>query len=444
MFPPVDDRSARGLAAAVARAIRTGDLAIGERLPPVRTIARDIGISPTTVSEAWQELIRTGAIETRGRNGTFVREPDPILAPRRYRQVTDARAGFDLDLSTGTPDPSLLPPIGAALARAAERGDLTTSYADDPVLPELGEVLRERWPFAPDALTVVDGAMDALDRVLRESVRIGDRVVVEDPTFPPLLDLLGVLGAEVVGVAIDSEGVLPRDLRDAVAAARPTIVVLQPRAQNPTGASFTPERGERLAAALADADVLVVEDDHSGDIAIAPPVSIGAWLPERTIRIHGFSKSHGPDLRIAAVGGAAGPIDRLATRRQLGPGWSSRLLQATLADLVTDDASRACVQRAGLAYAERQAAFASACRDHGMTIDFVADGINTWLRVADEQHALVSLASRGIGVAPGTPFRLTNVAPHLRVTIAGLTHDFDRVASAVAGVARAPAGVRRA
>ena len=85
------------------------------------------------------------------------------------------------------------------------RQSLTSSYLDNPVLPELDERLRAGWPFAAEELTVVDGAMDALDRVAQVVVRLGDRVVVEHPTFPPLLDLLDELGAEVIGVDLDDE-----------------------------------------------------------------------------------------------------------------------------------------------------------------------------------------------------------------------------------------------
>ncbi|HAN35327.1 MAG TPA: GntR family transcriptional regulator, partial [Acidimicrobiaceae bacterium] len=58
-----------------------------------------------------------------------------------------------------------------------------------------------------------------------------------------------------------------------------------------------------LAALLANSDALVVEDDHSGDIASGALVSLGKWLPQRTVHIRSYSKSHGPDLRLAAVGG---------------------------------------------------------------------------------------------------------------------------------------------
>ncbi|MFD0523044.1 GntR family transcriptional regulator [Paractinoplanes durhamensis] len=71
----VDDRSARGIAAAVGRLVSAGSLPVGTRLPTVRDVARELGVSPTTVSEAWRSLTRAGAIQTRGRSGTFVATP---------------------------------------------------------------------------------------------------------------------------------------------------------------------------------------------------------------------------------------------------------------------------------------------------------------------------------------------------------------------------------
>src|SRR5882724_3617490 len=84
----VEDRSARGIAAAVSRLVTAGRLPAGARLPTVRDVARELGVSPTTVSEAWQSLARAGAIQTRGRSGTFVAAP--VLPPRqrwRYSQL---------------------------------------------------------------------------------------------------------------------------------------------------------------------------------------------------------------------------------------------------------------------------------------------------------------------------------------------------------------------
>lgn len=415
----IDDRSAKGIAGAIGRMISSGSLPVDERLPTVRELSRRLGVSPTTVSEAWRTLAEVGAIEARGRLGTYVRQPTGPGSPRRYRRVTEGPGHFALDLSTGTPDPALLPDLGPVIANVS-RQSLTSSYLDQPVLPDLEVALRERWPFTPETITVVDGALDALDRVAQVIVRLGDRVVVEHPTFPPLLDLLDLLGAEVIGVDVDDDGISVDGLRDALTL-DPVAVFLQPRAHNPTGVSMTARRAKAVAGLLARSNAVVVEDDHSGDISSAPDVSIGTHLPGRTVHIRSFSKSHGPDLRLAAVGGAGDVITAAANRRLLGPGWSSRILQAVLLALLDDPAvsDRLAVARAE--YARRRAAVTDVLSDRGVPFTG-SDGINLWMSVADERSALVTLAARGIGAAPGEPFMVRDDTPHLRLTV-GLLGD---------------------
>src|SRR3954464_2830823 len=119
-----------------------------------------------------------------------------------------------------------------------------SSYLDDPVLDELRVELLRDWPYATvhllvaedamDALLVVDRAMDALDLLTRALLRPGDLVVVENPGFPPLLDLLEDRGVEVVGVPPDEDGIRPEPL-EALLPRRPAALVLQPRGHNPTG-----------------------------------------------------------------------------------------------------------------------------------------------------------------------------------------------------------------
>lgn len=410
----IDDRSARGIAAAISRLVTSGALEPGHRLPTVRDLATRLGRSPTTVSEAWQSLAAARVIETRGRAGTFVVGPPHPSGPRRYRRLTEGPGPFALDLSTGTPDPELLPDLGPALGRVSRR-TLTQSYLDDPVLPELDEVLRARWPFSVEALTVVDGAMDGLDRVATEIVRLGDRVAVENPCFPPLLDLLEQLGAEVIPLDLDDEGIVAGSLRAALARGI-VAVFLQPRAQNPTGWSMSATRAKRLAALVRAKNVLVVEDDHSGDIASAPAVSLGTHVPDQCVHILSFSKSHGPELRLAALGGAGDVVGRVASRRLLGPGWSSRLLQNVLVELAADGAAVAQVAAAREVYADRRARLVAALDDRGVRCTGT-DGINLWFEVHDEHRALVTLAAQGIGAAPGTPFVVEpDHQDHLRIT----------------------------
>ena len=419
----IETRNAQGIAAGIGRLITSGDLEAGTRLPTVRALAKDLEVSPTTVSEAWRILAEVGAIEAKGRNGTFVRQAPAPGSGHRYRRVTEGPGHFALDLSTGTPDPALLPDLGPIVAVVA-RQNLTSSYLDPPVLPELEEALRRAWPFDPEAVTVVDGAMDAIDRIAQVVVRLGDRVVVENPTFPPVLDLLDQLGAEVIGVDVDAEGISLAGLRSALEA-KPSMVFLQPRAQNPTGTTLSTRRARAIAKLVKGTRAVVVEDDHIGDIATAEPISVGAWLPGQTVHIRSFSKSHGPDLRLAAVGGAGEVVDALAARRLLGPGWSSRILQAVLLGMLRDAGTAEQITRARAVYAERRTAFARALGEHGIDAPS-ADGINHWVRVANEQATAIALAAQGIGVAPGAPFLVRPGAQHVRVTI-GLVDDPDQI-----------------
>jgi len=438
----VDDRSPRGIAAAVHRMIRAGEVQPGDRLPTVRDLGVALGVSPATVSEAWQALGAVGAIHARGRAGTFVRDVAEPTRPTRYLGIGGAPTTDEdsaLDLSTGTPDPDLLPALHEAIERFSSGATAwTSSYLDEPVLAALREHLEQSWPFRAQRLTVVDGALDALSRIVDQLVGLGDRVVMESPGFPPLIDLLERAGADVIAVAIDDQGMIPAELTRALQSA-PVAVFLQPRAHNPTGTSMTRFRSSQLAEVLAGSRAWVIEDDHCGDISLADDVSIGQFLPERCVHIRSYSKSHGPDLRIAAVGGAAEVIDPIVARRMLGPGWTSRLLQAVLLDLLTHSDPQEAVTRARDAYARRSTLLREKLKDRGVASS-PGDGINVWIPVEDERSALITLAAAGVRVAPGSPFVPTagDSSSHgIRVTTGRLPDDESRIDEVAEIIARA-------
>lgn len=428
----LSDASARGLAEAVSRAVGDGVLAGGTKLPPVRSVAGELQLSPSTVNSAWQLLRRAGTIRTDGRRGTIVASPG-TGGPGRYRAALRQRTAFGLDLSTGVPDPALLP----ALPDPRGLSPAPSSYLDEPVLPALGALLRSRWPYPSERLAIFDGAMDAVDHVATALLRLGDLALVENPCFPPLLDLLDTLGVRVAGVATDEHGMLPGPLADALTR-RPAAVFLQPRALNPTGASWSPSRSAALAAALSPhPSVYVVEDDSAGDLSSGPALSVGTHLPRQTVHVRSFSKSHGPDLRLAAVSGPATLLDPILERRLLGQGWTSRLLQHLLLTLLTEPSSVAAVAAARDEYARRRRLITSGLAAAGIVLP-PGEGLNLWLPVEDEQAALLSLASGGIGAAAGTAFTVgAGTPPHLRVTVGLVTTDHAAVAERLARAARA-------
>jgi DNA-binding transcriptional MocR family regulator len=436
----VDDRSAKGIALALSTGIDRGILRPGERLPPIRRVARDLQVAPATISAAWSQLARAGLIETDGRRGTRVREAS--VGPRRYRRALDSQAAYRVDLSTGLPDPRLLPDLHAAMQRVP-RDDKQHSYLEEPVVPALRAVLEESWPHPVEALTVVDGAMDAHSQFVAAHLRFGDRVAVEQPCFPPLLDLLEMAGAVPIGVGYDAHGPVVPDVV-AAADAGAKVLFFQPWGQNPSGQSLAQPRADALAAALVGRDIVVVEDDSAGGTPSGPPVSLGSLLPERTVLVRSFSKTHGPDLRLAAIGGPAGVVRPIVERRYLGQGWSSRLVQSILLDLLTEDSSRALVADAQATYAARTAAMADALAERGVCVPG-RDGINVWVPVAEQGAALLHLAAAGVRAASGDPFWIsTPGADHIRITTSSIDGDPDRGHPGVTDLADLVADAARA
>lgn len=424
--------SAREIAASVEAAVRTGRLVPGDSLPTVRGLADGLGVSPGTVAAAYAALRRRGLVVTAGRRGTRVSGRPPLPA----HPVAPRRAGIR-DLASGAPDPELLPALGPVLAGLAPGARLYDEAPNLPALVELarGQLDRDGVPAGPVA--VVSGALDGIERTLVGNTRPGDRVAVEDPGFPPVYDLLAALGLSPEPVRLDRDGLVPADLERALAA-RAVALVVTPRAQNPTGAALGPERAAELADVLdRHPDVLVVEDDHAGQVAGAPyrtlAVGRGRWAVVRSV-----SKALGPDLRLAVLGGDHDTVARVEGRQLLGPGWVSHLLQATVAALWADAATGRLLERAAAAYAARRGTLLAALAGHGIAA-MGDSGLNVWVPVPEEARAATALLDAGWAVAAGERYRLRSPAA-VRVTVATMREpeEAERLAAALAEVLTPP------
>lgn len=411
--PAVLVATGEGIAGAVEALTARGVLAPGARLPTVRALARRLEVSPTTVAAAWRSLFHTGVIETRGRAGTFV-AGDRTSTTKSWLSGTPG--DYAVDLGTGTPDPTLLPDLGAVLADIGGGPPETRSYLGPVVLPELEAALRARLTFTPERLTVVDGAIDAMDRVMAQVVRRGAPVLVENPCFPPIAELVRAHGGRLVPIDLDDHGPSPDGL-EAASALGPSVLIYQPRANNPTGVSLDDQRLEALEAFVGrHPDLICIEDDSAGDIASSPERTLAGRFPERVVHVRGYSKSYGPDLRLASLAGPRLVVEAVVDRRRLGPIWSPRILQRALHHMLTSAAVEQRIRDARARYAARRVLVRDALAAESIRVA-ATDGINMWVPVTDERDAMVTLASLGIGVAPGTPFHLRPGTPHVRVTV---------------------------
>lgn len=396
--------SAVNIARSVESAVSGGRIDAGALLPPVRTLATHLGISPATVAAAYRLLRERGVVVADGRRGTRVRWAPALATPRALPLPRNVR-----DLAEGNPDPELLPRLPAL--QLEQR-----LYGEDLNDRRLIELAREQFRaggLAAEHVSVVGGAMDGIERVLREHLRPGDRVAVEDPCFTGILDLLHALSLVVVPVPVDDEGLVPSDLRRVIRSVQAVIVT--PRAQNPSGAALTPRRARELRSILTmRRDLLLIEDDHAGAIAGADYLSLIDKTRERWALVRSVSKSLGPDLRVALLAADPQTHARVEGRQTLGVRWVSHILQRAVVSLWRDRSPA----RAGRVYTERRNALLRELAARGIEAHGVS-GLNVWIPVSHENATVQALLQRGWAVKAGEPYRIAT-APAIRVTIATL------------------------
>jgi DNA-binding transcriptional MocR family regulator len=406
--------TAAGIAASIEDAVRAGTLAAGAPLPTIRHLAASLRVSPVTVAAAYRRLQARGLVVGEGRRGTRVRPTAPPPMP----PADEPRVGEGvIDLATGNPDPLLLPPLEGALRAIEATPHL---YGEPPALRPLaafaaGELAADGVESA--TIAVASGGLDAIERLLREHLRPGDRVGVEDPTLPALLDLIGASGYVAEPFAVDADGPRPDAIGEVLARGVRALIVT-PRAQNPTGAALSPSRAADLTRLLGrHRELLVIENDPAGPVAGVPFVTLSGSR-DRWAIVRSTSKFLGPDLRVAIVAGDERTIARLQGRQALGVRWVSHLLQRLALSLWSDPSSGRRLARAADVYAHRRAALVEALASHGIRVTS-RSGFNLWIPVREETSTVQALADRGWAVAAGERFRI-RAGPGIRVTTAAL------------------------
>lgn len=408
--------TAADLSSHIESEILAGRLAPGDRLDPIRSAAQTFGLAPNTVASAYRTLSERGLVIGRGRSGTFVADRRPSFTPEPLIPH-DA-----IDLASGNPDPALLPDLADILSRIAVP---STLYGEQPVLTEFEDAVRNHLATPSGEMTVVSGALDGIERVLAAHLRPGDRVGIENPGWPAMVDLLRAMLLRPVPIAIDGEGPLQEALGSTIGSL--DAVVVTSRVQNPTGACVSESRASELIEILdRHPDLLVVEDDHAGPISGVDLHAIGPGR-RRWALASSISKAIGPDLRIAALFGDRGTTDAVRGRQGVGPGWVSHLLQRVAALVISQHQDT--FARAAETYALRRSRFVSELRECGVEVA-APSGLNVWVPVADPASAVAACLDAGFAVRSGDAFVLDDTRA-VRVTTSRMTTEQAREVSRV-------------
>jgi DNA-binding transcriptional MocR family regulator len=353
----------RRLAAALRSRIVAGLLPAGVGLPPERQLAQALAVSRSTLVVALDELRAEGLVHSRVGSGTTVGPltgvpigapmgpaigpdgTDGVPSPRRGRagasladRVLGHRGGINLGVSA-PPDAQHLPDLQLSTADLVA---VRPSHGYEPAgLAVLREQIAERQrraglPAGPDRVHVTCGAQHAIDLALAALTRPGDRVVVEDPTYPGALDALRRRQLVPIGVPALPGAELAEHLARACREARPALVYLMASVHNPTGRVLGEEERVAVARAVDRPGSTVLEDDTLADLAFdgRRPPSLAAYCRRAdVVSVGSLSKVAWGGLRVGWLQGPAAIVAHTVRARHehdLGTSVPSQLLALQL------------------------------------------------------------------------------------------------------------------
>ncbi|MBP2302714.1 aminotransferase-like domain-containing protein [Azospirillum picis] len=308
---------------AIRRRMAGGTLSPGERLPSIRRFATAMGVSPSTVVEAYDRLAAEGVIRSRPGSGFYASGGMPPLAladaePRLDRAIDPlwvSRQSLDAGDDTLKPGCGWLPAdwmpnaaIRRAIRQLARAGDaLLADYGGTRGSPALRRLLARQFAdegidAGPDQILLTGSGTQAIDLICRFLLRPGDTVLVDDPCYFNFQALLRAHRVRIVGVPYRSTGPDTVLFAEALARHRPRLYITNSALHNPTGATPSPQTIHRLLTEAAAHDLTIVEDDIFADFEPEPSPRLAALDGlARVIRIGSFSKTLSASIRCGYI-----------------------------------------------------------------------------------------------------------------------------------------------
>ncbi|MGF6758643.1 PLP-dependent aminotransferase family protein [Paraburkholderia sp. GAS334] len=409
----------------------------GARVPSIRTMTETLGVSKSTVVDAYDRLVAEGAIVSRRGSGFFVsghappfaladigqrldRDVDPLWLTRQSLE-SDAKA---LRPGCGWMPAAWMPEEGVRRALRAIARDShapLVEYASPRGLPALRQHLAWRLSqhgldAPPEQIVLTDGGTHALDLVCRFLLEPGDTVLIDDPCYFNFQALLRAHRVRIVSVPYTPSGPDLAQFEQALIGHRPRLYVTNSAIHNPTGATLAPAIAHRLLKLAGEHDLLIVEDDIFADFEDEPAPRLAAFDGfARVVSIGSYSKTLSAAVRCGYIAARADWIEplidlKLATsfgNGELAAGVVHRLLvdgtyrrhldsmRTRLADAMGDTARR--LTQTGLLIWTRPRG--------GMFIWAQLPGALDAARVA--RHAL----AENVVFAPGNVFSASQSAP---------------------------------
>ncbi len=414
------------IADAIEAGIKNGEIAAGERLPPQRKLAERLAIDFTTVSRAYTEAHARRLVESHVGRGTFA------CAPAHARHEVDPRRARDEDLSMNMPpephDPELIARMQDGLKTVSAnlisllRYQSTTGGTQDKAAASSWLSKRGMVPSL-ERIAITPGAHATMTAILSTMTRPGDVILCEGVTYPGLRAITARMGLQLVGLPMDSAGILPDALDAAIYLHQPKALYLNPTVQNPTTLTIPQSRRMEIAEVLIRQRLPLIEDDAYGFIPASCPAPFATLAPDLTWHIGGLAKCLGAGLRLAyTVAPNSRAAYSLAQAFRASAVMPSPLCMALATRWIEDgtaDAIRFYIRKESAA---RQKIAAETLAGHNFSGG--PDAFNIWLKLplgASRAELMGRMAGRHVGLMPSDAFTvLGKPDEHVRICLGGV------------------------
>ena len=444
----LDRQSTKALAAQIEQQLRQllerGQLPPGARLPSIRRLAQQLGVSPNTVVVAYDRLVAEAVLEARGKAGYFVSllphggtdtealleagdEQDPAWLAQ---QSNDQPPGLLLASSSALPASWLQDAIPAAVvqrALAALPGGMAARCPSQglPALRERLALLMRGQGIPVDATRVMTthGASQAIDVICRAFLQPGDPVVVESPGYHLLPVRLAQSGARVLPVPRTPDGVDLAQLELLFTEHRPRLFFMQNTLHNPSGWTAPAANLHRVLALAERHGVLIAEDDVYGQLLPGQGTRLAQLSSlSGVIYYASFCKVLSPALRMGYIAAEPALLKPLLRQKIFGSLSGSALNEAILLELLATGRVRKHFERLQARLAMARASSLRQLRAAGIGFESPGEaGLFAWGRVPRgvEVDLLVKDAwQEGILLAGGATFSPEGSAlPYLRFNV---------------------------
>jgi GntR family transcriptional regulator/MocR family aminotransferase len=397
-------------------AIRSGQLAPGERLPSSRVLAGELGVSRGLVIECYAQLQAEGFLTARTGSATRVAAgaQRPAAVPPSSPPAPSPRVDFRL----GVPDLASFPrrDWAWALREGCRRASVAElDYGDPRGTLALRDVLAgylrrvRRAVVDPEQIVVTVGFAQAVNLVLQALARAGvRRVAIEDPGDDDYRAISQRNGMQAVSVPVDDRGI---DVV-ALAATGSRAVILTPTHQFPTGVALAPERRQALVAWATEHDATIIEDDYDAEFRYdrEPVGALQGLAPNRVALLGTASKSLAPALRIGWIVSPPALLGTVIEEKALMDRGSPALEQLALAALIESGRFDRHLRQMRAVYAGRRDALVGALRTLAPAVELrgLAAGFHAVARLpagCDEPAVVVQARERSVGLYGMSQYR---------------------------------------